>query len=91
VGDVVITSGVGGVYPKGLRIGEITAVAEAHSPLLRTAVLKPGVDFARLEQVFVLLRRGPTMELLHAAEEAAPAAGASAPVAGPPAPAPSAP
>ena len=78
-GDVVMTSGVGGVYPKGLRIGEISALGDSDSPLLRTATLKPAVDFARLEQVFVMLRRGPTMELLYGSEDAAPASGPSAP------------
>jgi rod shape-determining protein MreC len=74
IGDVVMTSGVGGVYPKGLRVGEVSALGESDSPLLRTATLKPAVDFARLEQVFVMLRRGPTMELLYGSEDAAPAA-----------------
>jgi len=66
VGDVIITSGLGGVYPKGLRIGEVTAVSDPGSRLLQTATLGPAVDFGRLEQVFVMLRRGPTMELLYA-------------------------
>jgi rod shape-determining protein MreC len=70
-GDVVITSGVGGVYPKGLRIGEVVQVDVDEDRLLHTATLKPVVDFGRLEQVFVMLRRGPTMELLHEAEEEA--------------------
>ena len=65
-GDVVITSGLDGVYPKGLRIGEVTAVTDPGSRLLQTATLDPAVDFGRLEQVFVMLRRGPTMELLYA-------------------------
>ena len=64
VGDEVISSGVGGVYPKGLRIGTITAVRAERSELLHTAALRPVVDFGRLEQVFVMLQRGPTMELL---------------------------
>jgi rod shape-determining protein MreC len=68
VGDVVITSGLDGVYPKGLRIGIITAVSEAGSELLRTATMVPAVDFGRLEQSFVILRRGPSMELLYRAE-----------------------
>ncbi len=68
VGDVVITSGVGGVYPKGLRIGEVTALEVDEDRLLHTAAVEPAVDFGRLEQVFVMLRRGPTMELLHADE-----------------------
>ena len=68
-GDVLVTSGLGGVYPKGLRIGEVTSVSEADSKMLQTAALRPAVDFGRLEQVFVMLRRGPTMELLYATDE----------------------
>lgn len=64
VGDEVITSGVGGVYPKGLRIGTVRSVEAERSELLHTARVEPSVDFGRLEQVFVILRRGPTMELL---------------------------
>jgi len=63
-GDEVITSGVGGVYPKGLRIGSVSEVSADRSELLHTAKVKPSVDFGRLEQVFVMLRRGPTMDLL---------------------------
>lgn len=67
VGDVIITSGLGGVYPKGLRIGEVVSVSPSDPVMLQTAELRPAVDFGRLEQVFVMLRRGPTMELLYAA------------------------
>jgi rod shape-determining protein MreC len=63
-GDEVITSGIGGVYPKGLRIGTIREVKADRSELLHTARVQPSVDFGRLEQVFVMLHRGPTMELL---------------------------
>jgi rod shape-determining protein MreC len=68
VGDVVITSGLDGVYPKGLRVGVVTAVSEDATGLLRTATLAPAVDFGRLEQAFVILRRGPSMELLYSSE-----------------------
>ncbi len=64
-GDVVITSGLGGVYPKGLLIGQISEISDPGSRLLATAVVQPAVDFGRLEQVFVMLRRGPTMDLLY--------------------------
>jgi rod shape-determining protein MreC len=67
-GDVLITSGLGGVFPTGLRVGAIIEVEAAESQLLREAVVKPAVDFGRLEQVFVMLRRGPTMDLLYATE-----------------------
>jgi len=69
IGDVVISSGLGGVYPKGIRIGDISSVSDPGSGLLQIAKLTPAVDFGRLEQVFVMLRRGPTMELLYADEE----------------------
>ena len=71
VGDLVMTSGLGGVYPKGLRIGEVVAVADAGPRLIGTATVRPSVDFGRLEQVFVMLRRGPTLELLYSAESVA--------------------
>lgn len=65
VGDIVITSGFGGVYPKGLRIGEVVEVEPPGERLLQRAVLRPAVDFGRLEQIFVMLWRGPTLDLLY--------------------------
>jgi rod shape-determining protein MreC len=67
-GDEVITSGVGGVHPKGLRVGRIAEVHADASSLLHTATVQPAADFGRLEQVFVMLHRGPTMDLLYAGE-----------------------
>lgn len=67
-GDDVITSGVGGVHPKGLRIGRVAEVHADASSLLHTATVQPAADFGRLEQVFVMLHRGPTMDLLYAGE-----------------------
>jgi rod shape-determining protein MreC len=66
IGDEILTSGLGGVYPKGLRIGRVVDVSEPDRNLLAVATVEPAVDFARLEQVFVMLRRGATMELLYA-------------------------
>jgi len=65
VDDLVITSGLGGVYPKGLHIGTVIEISDANSQLLQKATVRPAVDFGRLEQVFVMLRRGPAMELLY--------------------------
>jgi len=64
IGDTVITSGLGGVYPKGLRIGEIASVTAGGSHLLQRAKVRPAVDFSRLEELFVVLWRSPTLELL---------------------------
>lgn len=63
--DLVITSGLGGVYPKGLHIGMITEISDPDAQLLQTATIRPAVDFGRLEQIFVMLRRGPAMELIY--------------------------
>jgi rod shape-determining protein MreC len=67
-GDVLITSGLGGVFPKGLRIGVVSGVEDANAKLLREANVDPVVDYGRLEQVFVMLRRSATMDLLYATE-----------------------
>ena len=67
-GDLLITSGLGGVFPKGLRIGVVSSVEEASAQLQREAAVDPVVDFGRLEQVFVMLRRSSTMDLLYATE-----------------------
>ena len=64
-GDALITSGVGGVYPKGLRIGTVKSVNAQPGALVHTAQLAPAVDFGQLENAFVMLARGPSMELLY--------------------------
>jgi rod shape-determining protein MreC len=53
-GDVVITSGMGGVYPAGIPVGRVDSIAahEYKSSLLLS--LEPVVDFSRLEYVFIL-------------------------------------
>lgn len=69
VGDLIMTSGLGGVYPKGLRIGTVRELRDPGTDLMQTALIEPAVDFGRLEQVFVMLRRGPTMELLYGSQD----------------------
>lgn len=54
VGDVIETSGVGGIYPKGIIIGEVTEVRKTNSELDRYAIIQPAADFKRLEEVYVL-------------------------------------
>ena len=73
VGDLVITSGFGGVHPKGSRIGEVIEVQADPTAFVHRALLRPAVDFGRLEQVFVLLWRGPTLDLLYEGDGDAPA------------------
>lgn len=65
VGDEVVTSGLGGIYPKGLRLGRVAELREAGGRLTQIALIEPAVDLGQLEQVFVMLRRGPQMDLLY--------------------------
>jgi rod shape-determining protein MreC len=54
-GDLVVTSGVGGVFPKGVPVGRIRAVEDRGSALFHYAVLEPVVDVARLEEVLLVV------------------------------------
>lgn len=54
VGDRVITSGLDGIFPKNLAIGEIVQLGEEEHGLYRTAEIRPSVDFAKLEEVLVV-------------------------------------
>ena len=54
VGDIVLTSGLGGLMPKGLVIGQITAVQQREYETFQTATVRPAVDFTRLELALVI-------------------------------------
>ena len=56
VGDAVITSGIGGVFPKGLSVGEVTMVKKGTYGIFQTVEVRPTVNTARLEEVLVLLQ-----------------------------------
>ncbi|WP_252232451.1 rod shape-determining protein MreC [Clostridium sp. ZBS15] len=53
-GDVIITSGVGLIYPKEIKIGEVTHVDEDKIKVMKSAVVKPYVDFNKLEELFIV-------------------------------------
>jgi rod shape-determining protein MreC len=57
VGDPVITSGMGGIFPKGLLIGYVQSVDRMEFGLFQVIEVVPAVDFSRLEEVLVLLRQ----------------------------------
>ncbi|HHW30300.1 MAG TPA: rod shape-determining protein MreC [Clostridiaceae bacterium] len=57
VGDIVETSGLGGIYPKGILIGSVIEVKKSASELSRYAIVKPEVDFKKLDEVFVLINK----------------------------------
>lgn len=53
-GDVVVTSGLGGVYPAGIPIGTVEEVIEQRQAGMREARVKPFVDALRLEEVLLV-------------------------------------
>jgi len=57
VDDLVVTSGTGGVFPKGLPVGRIVEVRHEEYGLFQGIKVEPAVDFSRLEEVLVLLRK----------------------------------
>ncbi|MEI6100475.1 MAG: rod shape-determining protein MreC [Eubacteriales bacterium] len=56
VGDNVLTSGVGGIYPKGLTIGQVVEVGTESNQ--KKVVIKSTVDFRNLEEVLVMVNMG---------------------------------
>lgn len=52
--QTIVTSGLGGIYPPGIRIGKVIEVLPEPGGLMKTATLKPFVDFSRLEEVFII-------------------------------------
>lgn len=58
VGDTVITSGIGGVFTKGLPIGEVTMVKRGEYGIFQTISIRPSVNLSHLEEVLVVQRGG---------------------------------
>jgi len=54
-GEEIITSGYGHIFPKGLRVGRVTATGHGANRLFQEVSVAPAVDLARLEEVFIFL------------------------------------
>lgn len=55
-GDIIVTSGFGGVYPKGLVVGTIAALKNETGGLLKYGVVETAVNFQKLEDVAVIVK-----------------------------------
>ena len=55
IGDTIVSSGLDGVYPKGLRIGYVSKVIEHDADIFHEVIITPFVDFEKLEEVLVVL------------------------------------
>ncbi len=58
LGDLVVTSGLGGVYPPGLAVGRVSSITEG--PVTMSVGIELAVDFSTIEQVFVVTRTRAT-------------------------------
>jgi rod shape-determining protein MreC len=56
VGDTVVTSGIGGIFPKGFPVGEVTMVKKGEYGIFQTIEVRPRVYIAKLEEVLVILQ-----------------------------------
>jgi rod shape-determining protein MreC len=61
VGDLVVTSGIDTIYPKGLAVGRVESV-EKNGPAFKRIVVRPTVDFTQLEEVLIVLTPTPAKE-----------------------------
>ena len=63
-GDRVVTSGLGGIFPKGLPVGEIMNVQDISGKLFKEIAMRPAVDFSKLEEVLVILKENESSAFL---------------------------
>jgi len=56
IGDIVVTSGLAGVFPKGIPVGEIFNVEDVSGNLFKNIDIRPAVDFSKVEEVLVILK-----------------------------------
>ncbi|MEJ2715945.1 MAG: rod shape-determining protein MreC [Deltaproteobacteria bacterium] len=54
-GDEVVTSGMDGVFPRGLAVGKIETVRKDPQELFLEALVTPAVRFSKVEEVLVIL------------------------------------
>jgi rod shape-determining protein MreC len=53
-GDTLVTAGIGTIFPKGLRLGEVVAVPDRPEALFQPVTIRLFADVGRIEQVFVI-------------------------------------
>ena len=68
-GDEVVTSGLDGVYPRGLTVGRIESVRKGDQGLFLEAQVKPAVEFSEIEEVLVILGRQGGFDIQPGLEE----------------------
>ena len=62
-GDIIITSGQGGIFPQGLLVGIVLKSFPNESGTFQRAIIKPVINYAQIEEIFVI-KKEPDPELL---------------------------
>jgi rod shape-determining protein MreC len=53
-GDTVVTSGLGGIYPRGLQVGFVKKIDPIKDPLFKKVFIDCSVDFDHIEELFIM-------------------------------------
>ncbi|MCS7039047.1 MAG: rod shape-determining protein MreC [Caldilineales bacterium] len=72
IGEIVMTSGLGGGFPKGIIVGQVVEVLRNDNQAFQQAVVQPTVDFDRLELVLVMTNFPPEGEVVSPEGEGSP-------------------
>ena len=62
VGDIVLTSGLGGVLPRGLVVGQVAEVVRQDFALFQEAIIRPALDYRQVELVLVVSSFEPLVQ-----------------------------
>lgn len=61
-GDIAVTSGFGGVFPKGLYVGRVRSVNKSSEGLFQEIEIEPFADFSKLEEILVILEESRLLD-----------------------------
>lgn len=54
IGDEIVTSGLGGVFPRGLPVGRVSSIRNDTDPLFKRVHVEVSADFEHIDEVFVM-------------------------------------
>lgn len=63
VGDMIVTSGMDGIFPRGLLVGQVGGVSQEGPGLFLNVAVQSAVDFRKLEELMVLTQKPPELPI----------------------------
>jgi rod shape-determining protein MreC len=61
-GDIIETSGIGGIFPREIEIGRVLSVKQTGNGLMRYAIVEPFANLKRIDEVFIMCGYDEEME-----------------------------